>query len=157
MASPFGKPRIGAGPAVERKTMSLVGPATGSCLCGGVTYRVTGPLRDVVACHCRQCRRTSGHYVAATRCEAADIAVAGETLVWFASSDVAERGFCGRCGSNLFWRRFGGDKISIWAGSLDGDTGLRLVAQIHAEAKGDYYDLPDVPCIEQAALSDAPA
>ena len=40
---------------------------TGGCLCGGVRYEVDGPLRDVVACHCSQCRRTSGHFVAATR------------------------------------------------------------------------------------------
>jgi hypothetical protein len=114
---------------------------------------MSGPLRPVVACHCSQCRKTSGHYVAATRCAASDIHIEGETLVWFASSDVAERGFCGRCGSNLFWRRLGGDQVSIWAGTLDGDTGLRLVAQIHAGSKGDYYDLPDVEVIEQAALS----
>ncbi|MGO1081292.1 GFA family protein [Inquilinus sp. CA228] len=39
---------------------------TGGCLCGAVRYRVTGPLRPVVACHCSQCRRTSGHVAAFT-------------------------------------------------------------------------------------------
>ena len=39
---------------------------TGGCLCGAVRYRVAGPLRDVVACHCAQCRRSSGHFAAAT-------------------------------------------------------------------------------------------
>ena len=38
----------------------------GRCLCGAVNYRVDGPLRPVVACHCGQCQRTSGHFVAAT-------------------------------------------------------------------------------------------
>ena len=38
----------------------------GSCLCGGVEYELHGPLRDVLACHCIQCRKTSGHYWAAT-------------------------------------------------------------------------------------------
>jgi hypothetical protein len=126
---------------------------TGSCLCGAVAYTVSGPLRPVVACHCSQCRKTSGHYVAATQCAAADIRIEGETLTWFASSPAAERGFCSRCGSNLFWRRFDGETISVWAGSLDGETGLKLVAQIHAESKGDYYDLPDVEIIEQETLS----
>ena len=41
---------------------------TGGCLCGGVRYAVTGPLRDIIACHCEQCRRSSGHFVAATAC-----------------------------------------------------------------------------------------
>ncbi len=40
--------------------------ATGGCLCGAVRYELQGRLRAVVACHCGQCRRTSGHYVAAT-------------------------------------------------------------------------------------------
>ena len=40
--------------------------ATGSCLCGAVKYRLMGSLRPVVACHCGQCQKTSGHHVAAT-------------------------------------------------------------------------------------------
>ncbi|WP_442475962.1 GFA family protein [Roseovarius litorisediminis] len=39
----------------------------GSCQCGAVRYEVAGPLRQVVGCHCSQCRKTSGHYVAATQ------------------------------------------------------------------------------------------
>ena len=40
--------------------------AVGGCLCRAVRYEVHGPLRDIIACHCMQCRRTSGHFVAAT-------------------------------------------------------------------------------------------
>ena len=32
----------------------------GSCLCGGVRYRVTGRLSAVACCHCVQCRKASG-------------------------------------------------------------------------------------------------
>jgi hypothetical protein len=125
---------------------------TGGCLCGAVTYRVDGPLRDIVACHCSQCRKTSGHFVAATQCRSSDLAIEGATLTWFKSSDEAERGFCGRCGSNLFWRRFGNDFTSIFAGTIDGQTGLAMGSQIHTESKGDYYTLPDVPVILQSTL-----
>jgi hypothetical protein len=125
---------------------------TGSCLCNGVRYTINGPLRPVVACHCIQCRKTSGHYVAATQCATGDIHIEANTLVWFASSETAERGFCGRCGGNLFWRRFGNENISIWAGTLDGETGLKMESQIHAESKGDYYDLPDCLIISQIDL-----
>lgn len=125
---------------------------TGSCLCGGVKYKISGALRPVVACHCTQCRKTSGHYVAATQCEAKDLNVEAATLTWFKSSEVAERGFCGCCGSNLFWRRFGNANVSIFAGTLDGKTGLKMESQIHAESKGDYYDLPDCQIIDQNSL-----
>lgn len=39
---------------------------TGGCLCGGVRYAIRGELRGVIACHCSQCRRTSGHHSAMT-------------------------------------------------------------------------------------------
>ena len=39
----------------------------GSCECQGVVFELIGELRDVVFCHCSQCRKTSGHYWAATQ------------------------------------------------------------------------------------------
>src|ERR1700683_1428073 len=60
----------------------------GGCLCGGVRYSVRGSLRDVVACHCLQCRRTSGHFVAATGAEASRVTLDEDaTLVWYGSAD----------------------------------------------------------------------
>lgn len=125
---------------------------TGSCLCGSVRYELSGELRPVVACHCNQCRKSSGHYVAATQAIATDVVIKGDALTWFRSSDRAERGFCSNCGSNLFWREIGGRHISIWAGTIDGPTGLRMASQLYAESAGDYYDLPDVPVVEQSSL-----
>lgn len=125
---------------------------TGTCLCGSVSYAVEGDLRPIVACHCHQCRKTSGHYAAATQAATSEVRISGATLKWFASSDEAERGFCGACSSNLFWRRFGSDRISIFAGSLDGPTGLRMDSQLYPESAGDYYALPDVPVRSQDEL-----
>ena len=117
---------------------------TGGCLCGGVRYRVTGPLRSVVYCHCSQCRRTSGHFVAATfAAKDALTVVDDESLEWFASSEFASRGFCSRCGSSLFWLAEARDYVSIMAGTLDEPTGLEAVEHIYVKDKGDYYDLKD--------------
>lgn len=116
---------------------------SGGCLCGAVTYRIAGPLRDVVACHCGQCRKTSGHFVAATAVRAEDLTIAEDgALRWYRSSEAAERGFCGVCGASLFWRRIDGDQIGIMAGGLDGPTGLSLAVHIFVKDAGDYYDIP---------------
>lgn len=123
----------------------------GSCLCGKITYGISGELRPVVACHCNQCRKASGHYVAATQALASDMEIKGEPS-WYRSSDLAERGFCPTCGSNLFWRKHGADHISIFAGGLDGPTGLKMVSQLYCESAGDYYDLPALECIDQMTL-----
>ena len=128
-------------------------PITGGCLCGGVRFEVRGPLRSVVACHCTQCRKTSGHYAAATEANRADVAIEGDTLRWYRSSELAQRGFCSTCGGNLFWRRLDSPLISIFAGTIDGPTGLRMESQIYPESAGDYYDLPDVPVISQSERS----
>lgn len=117
---------------------------TGRCLCGGVRYRVAGDLRPVIYCHCGQCRRTSGHFVAATAVamDALEI-VAGESLTWFASSEYASRGFCRVCGSSLFWRLDDGSHMSIMAGTLDDSGGLEAVEHIYVGDKGGYYELTD--------------
>ena len=67
-------------------------------------------------------------------------------LRWIASpeSDAhARRGFCGECGSSLFWDAPGRDYVAIAAGSLDGDTGLRVAGHWFTSQKGDWYELPD--------------
>ena len=114
---------------------------TGSCLCGRVSYSVDGPLRPVVACHCVQCRKTSGHYVAATSAMREHVTIKGE-VSWYHASDTARRGFCPTCGSSLFWDGQGVN-LSIHAGTLDGATGLAMIGHIYCADKGDYYELAD--------------
>ncbi len=116
----------------------------GGCLCGAVRYTVSAPLRDVIACHCSQCRRTSGHYAAMSSAPSASISIASSVaLRWYRSSTTAERGFCQICGSNLFWRELGSDTTSITAGTLDTPTGLKIEKHIFAADKSDYYELND--------------
>ena len=73
-----------------------------------------------------------------------------------ASDAHARRGFCGECGSSLFWDAPGRDYVAIAAGSLDGHTGLRVVAHWYTSQKGDWYELPDdgLPRHEQSASTE---
>lgn len=118
--------------------------ATGSCLCGAVQYTVTGPLRPVDYCHCSQCRKTSGHFVAATACQPEHLKLGVDGgLKWYASSEIADRGFCEVCGSSLFWRPAYGRNISIMAGTLDAPTGLQAIEHIFVADASDYYTIDD--------------
>jgi hypothetical protein len=115
----------------------------GGCLCGSVRYEVSGPLRDVVLCHCSRCRRSHGHVAAYTACATSDLIVAEtESLRWY-EADGRRRGFCARCGASLFWFAEGRATISIAAGTLSEPTGLRTMAQIYTASPGDYYRLHD--------------
>lgn len=123
------------------------GGQTGACLCGAVRYRARGPLRPVTNCHCNQCQRWSGHVVAATAAGRDGLEVEDSgALRWFESSPGIRRGFCGRCGSSLFWDDSAAASVSIMAGTLDPPTGLRTRCEIFVADKGDYYaigeDLP---------------
>jgi hypothetical protein len=115
--------------------------ATGRCLCGGVRYEVTGPLRDVVICHCGRCLRTHGHAAAYAACARSDLLlVRDERLRWYEADDRA-RGFCARCGASLFWRAAGRETVSIAAGTLDRPTGLKTIAHIYTRDLADYYSI----------------
>lgn len=118
-------------------------PATGSCLCGAVRVRVDGPLRDVVNCHCTQCRKWTGHHVAASAAWKQDLDLIDpqNALKWYRSSDSARRGFCSHCGSSLFWEMDGAETLTVLAGIIDGVTGLETRAEIYVGDKGDYYSL----------------
>jgi hypothetical protein len=126
--------------------MSDAVTARGRCLCGAVQYEVRGPLREVVVCHCEQCRRWHGHAPAFTAARRADFTLlSAADLRWFAdaaSEADATRGFCSQCGASLFWDAPERDTISIAAGTLERPTGLQLAGHIYVSDAGDYYSLP---------------
>ena len=116
----------------------------GSCECQGVVFELTGELRDVVFCHCSQCRKTSGHYWAATQVSKGNLnLIKATSLSWYDSSNKARRGICSECGSSMFYERKGIDKISVSAGSLEIPTSLDRMRHIYVASKGDYYDISD--------------
>jgi len=117
---------------------------TGGCMCGSVRYEARAPLRDIICCHCEQCRRSSGHFVAATAVRKKYFALtASDTLAWYSYIPGLRRGFCNACGLSLFFEDINGERISIAAGTLDKPQGLRIAAHIYAAEKGDYYNIND--------------
>lgn len=117
---------------------------TGSCLCGAVRFEIAGDLKAPDACHCRQCRKHTGHYLASTDVPRAALTVHGAANVaWYASSEKVRRGFCSTCGSTLFWDPVHRDWIGIAMGAFDTPTRTHLGTHIFVSEKGDYYDITD--------------
>ena len=116
----------------------------GSCLCGAVTFEVAGALPDADACHCSLCRKQSGHYWASTDVPESSLTIFGEdSLRWYHSSEKVRRGFCGDCGSSLFWDPLHHDKIAIAMGAFEQPTEAKLWSHIFVADKGDYYKIDD--------------
>ena len=124
--------------------MADASPRTGGCLCGAVAFEVTGGLKDVVYCHCTDCRKQTSHALAYTAAWKEEFALTQDRgLKWYRSSEASRRGFCGECGAVLFFDTDGDNKITIGAGAFDGETGLKSAAHLWVSSKGDYYTLDD--------------
>ena len=98
-------------------------------------------MGEVGACHCSQCRKTSGHYAASFDADEAAVTWAAKSLAEYTAPGGARRGFCPTCGSSLYFRGKGG--FSIEAGAMENPTGGRLASHIFVADKGDYYTLTD--------------
>lgn len=127
----------------------MTGKLKGKCLCGAVSFEAARDNGKADACHCRQCRRWSGHYWASVNANIETlIFLSGEDRVgWHQSSDLVRRGFCRECGSALFWHPVNhkdyAHRIGIAAGSLDAPSGVKLTEHIFVADKGDYYEITD--------------
>ncbi|WP_417818792.1 GFA family protein [Tritonibacter scottomollicae] len=116
----------------------------GSCLCGAVRITVEGDLPPPNACHCVACRKQTGHFGASLDVPRSALTIEGEEAVrWYRSSEKVRRGFCGTCGSTLFWDPIHRDWTAIAMGLFDGPTRTSLSMHIFVSEKGDYYQIGD--------------
>lgn len=115
----------------------------GRCNCGAVRFEVDGPLRDVLICHCSLCRRNGSNAGAYTSAQRTALRLLDDDgLALYIDPNGRERSFCRLCGSTLFWARPGAAEISIAAGALDGDTGLRTEAHVFVDSAADWEVIP---------------
>lgn len=117
---------------------------TGGCLCGAVRYTLADAPTHYDACHCGMCRKFSGGIELGLEVPDGGITwTSDETLRTFKSSDWAERGFCAKCGSSLFWRLTAPGPahglLSLSAGSLDSLDGLSLTTEVYIDHKPEGH------------------
>ncbi len=137
-----------SGAACSRVEVMTASSGSGRCLCGEVRYVVDGELRDVWLCHCLDCQHVTGSHMAATQAAVDDVTIAADAaLRWYSNQPGVEYGFCGTCGSTLFWRASDkADRLSICAGTLDQPTGLTTSGILFRAVAADYVTIhPDVP------------
>ena len=77
----------------------------GSCLCGGVSYEINGPISIPRYCHCANCRKFSGTAYAAWGLVRTDQfrVDAPDARVTKFNSGGGLRVFCASCGSPLWY------------------------------------------------------
>ncbi len=117
----------------------------GSCLCQGTQFYIKGQLDEIVMCHCIQCRKITGHFMAATRVVRDEyiVMIKQDTLSWYDSSSYAKRGFCNVCGATMFYKNKEKDGCSISMGVLDDAPKIPIKSHIFCRYKADYYQITD--------------
>ena len=108
----------------------------GGCQCGAVRFRTDPDLENGHLCHCRMCQKAVGSAFAA------HVAVPIATLRWrrgtpseFESSAGIFRGFCRDCGTYLYFRRDGTERLSMSVAAFDEAPRIPITAELGIESR----------------------
>lgn len=108
----------------------------GGCQCGGVRYTARPKSREAYYCHCRMCQRAFGNVFATFfNLEKASVAWEGAPPSYYASSKIARRGFCGRCGTPLSFEYHESRRMDLAVGSLEDPGQMQPVAHCGVESR----------------------
>lgn len=130
--------------------------ATGGCQCGAVRYGFFAPLENAHACHCRMCQRAVGGAFALL------VGAKKENFAWtkgdpafFASSNLAQRGYCRDCGTPLSFAYTTSEaRTYVTIGSLDAPEAAPIIIHYGVESRLPWVRFcEDVPSEETGAAS----
>jgi len=115
----------------------------GRCLCGAVSVTLEQASEDIEVCHCNMCRRWSGgpgfwlHGLPDS-----GFTVEGmEHVTSYRSSEWAERAFCSKCGSNLWYALLPAGTRSLMSGLFDQSEGFTIAEQIFVDERPAWAEL----------------
>ena len=111
----------------------------GRCLCGAVKFTAKKMSSNVDACHCSMCRRWGGGPLMVVSCGTEVTFEGEENIAVYNSSDWAERGFCNKCGSHLFYRLKGINDHQMPVGLFNNQEHFSFDLQVFIDRKPSFY------------------
>lgn len=116
----------------------------GTCLCGEVSYEISGNLGIFQYCHCSRCRKFTGS------AHGANLIVTPDQFKWLSGEEFVARYeleeakhfatcFCKKCGSSLPWITQTEKAVVVPAGTLDGDPGIRPLQNIFWASQACWF------------------
>ena len=115
-------------------------------MCGAVSFTATNVPSEFGSCYCDMCKRWTGSRMMGVHVNSDDLVLSGQDAVsTIKSSDWAERAFCNKCGSGLWYRVTEGpyaNGVSIPVGLLDDTSDMKLVTEYYVDRKTCAYDFP---------------
>lgn len=112
----------------------------GKCLCGEVEVHAAQVESDLGVCHCDMCRKWSGGPFYGAHCGTSVTFKGADAITRFSSSEWAERGFCHRCGTHLFYQYKATGEYFVPAGLFSGQS-FNTATEIFIDEKASYIEL----------------
>lgn len=115
---------------------------TGSCLCGQVTFEISGNFERFFFCHCEYCRKDTG------TAHAANLFSSTAKLEWLSGESNIKtfdfnssghiKSFCSNCGSALPNIQINGTLLVVPAGCLDSKVSVIPQGHIYFSHRADW-------------------
>lgn len=125
--------------------------ATGKCLCGAVTFRISGEFESFFLCHCARCRKGSGS------AHSANLFSSKAKVTWLSGEERVKtfrlagtrhvKCFCENCGSSLPFAQENDALLVVPAGSLESPVRMRPDAHICFSSRAEWDN--DLASIER--------
>ena len=119
----------------------------GSCLCGAVKFQISSGLRNIVYCHCSECRKAQGSAFAANGIVEKNnfkIISGGEQLSGYESTPDQTKYFCRHCGSPIMSKNLNKpDQLRVRLGTIESDLAEKPGAHIFVSSKANWDNITD--------------
>lgn len=117
---------------------------TGRCLCGAISYSLSAEPKWTALCHCESCRRACSAPIVAWMGFSPDQVTWQGERSFYKSSDIANRGFCAKCGTQMSFEstRWPGE-IHLYAISLDQPETYEPQLHCHTGEHLDWLNVQD--------------
>lgn len=120
---------------------------TGSCLCGGIRFRIHAELAPIQLCHCSQCRKAQGTpFASNTPVREADFELLSgrDLLKCYEATPGKGRWFCRECGSPIYSARASVPGVlRVRAGTLDEPLHVKPAFHAFTDSRCAWLDLPE--------------
>jgi len=134
---------------------------TGSCLCGAIRYTIDADVKELRACHCKNCQKQSGAQgtVNAVLPSSAFRLTQGKPKRFSGVADsgrTLHRYFCGDCGAGVYSQReTNPEMVVVRAGMFDDPPEMKITAHIWTGSKRPWAYI-DPACQQHPGQPDAP-
>ncbi|MCC8365880.1 GFA family protein [Xenorhabdus sp. PB61.4] len=112
----------------------------GRCLCGAVEVKTNDPIDTINACHCKTCQNWGGGPFLSVECKNNLQITGDENIATYPSSEWAERAFCKKCGTHLFYHLHHPSTYYVPVALFENSDSGKLSNQIFIDSKPSYYN-----------------